>query len=475
MTLCKTEPATLQRLIQYAEPRETSSGDAFAWQLEFHRSPALFKGFSGPVGSGKSRALCYEALKLSYQNCGCTGVIGAPTYPMLRDSTLKALLELLEENKVPYRFRKSEDSIDILEPGSHILLRPLDFFERIRGTNLAWFGIDELTYCKEESWLRLEARLRDRTATRLCGFASWTPKGFDWVYDRFIGSNKKPEHVAFRAEQNRALPADFYGRLKSSYNERFYRQEALGEYLNVFSGQAYYAFDRRAQVGKIKYNPLHPIWWAVDFNVNPMCSVIGQTINGVVRVLDELVMPQSHTLAHCDEFLARTEKWLLLREEPEDPNNIPNEDIQNGLVEERPVPLNVYVYGDPSGDQHKTSASRTDWEHIKRFFDRNTDRFKVQFRVPSKAGPVKDRVNCVNAMLRNYAGQRRLFLTPACRELATDLEQMVWKVDPHGTTLSELDKRDPMRSHTSDALGYYIVREHSMRPPSGERAGPALC
>jgi hypothetical protein len=106
---------------------------------------------------------------LSYLNRGCTGVIGAPTYPMLRDSTLKAFLELLEENKVPYHFQKSKYSIHIIEPASQILFRSLDFFERIRGTNLAWFGIDELTYCKEESWLRLE-RLRPRS---LASCATW--------------------------------------------------------------------------------------------------------------------------------------------------------------------------------------------------------------------------------------------------------------------------------------------------------------
>jgi hypothetical protein len=99
----------------------------------------------------------------------------------------------------------------------------------------------------------------------------------------------------------------------------------------------------------------------------------------------------------------------MMREKPEDPNDIPNEDIQNGRVEQRPIPLNVYVYGDPSANSQKTSASSTDWEIVKSFFGRYTDRFKVQFRVPSKAGPVKDRVNCVNAMLLNYAGQRRLY------------------------------------------------------------------
>jgi len=157
----RSQPLVYEREIQYAEPTETSSGDAFEWQLEFHRSPSLFKGFSGPVGSGKSRALCYEALKLSYQNRGCTGVIGAPTYPMLRDSTLKTFRELLDINQVPYRFHKSEYALELLEPRSQILFRSLENYERIRGTNLAWFGIDELTYCKLEAWLRLEARLRD--------------------------------------------------------------------------------------------------------------------------------------------------------------------------------------------------------------------------------------------------------------------------------------------------------------------------
>ena len=71
-------------------------------QKAFHRSPARFKGFSGPIGSGKSQALCQEAIKLAYLNPGRTGLIGAPTYPMLRDATAAALIEVLEQNKIPH-------------------------------------------------------------------------------------------------------------------------------------------------------------------------------------------------------------------------------------------------------------------------------------------------------------------------------------------------------------------------------------
>jgi hypothetical protein len=49
-------------------------------QSKFHASTARFKGFSGPIGSGKSQALCQEAIRLSYLNPGRQGLIGAPTY-----------------------------------------------------------------------------------------------------------------------------------------------------------------------------------------------------------------------------------------------------------------------------------------------------------------------------------------------------------------------------------------------------------
>ena len=72
-------------------------------QNRFIQSNARFKGFSGPIGSGKSQALCQEAIKLSYLNPGRTGLIGAPTYPMLRDATLTAFLEILISNDIDRR------------------------------------------------------------------------------------------------------------------------------------------------------------------------------------------------------------------------------------------------------------------------------------------------------------------------------------------------------------------------------------
>ena len=137
--------------------------------------------------------------------------------------------------------------------------------------------------------------------------------------------------------------------------------------------------------------------------------------------------------------------------------------------------MSVAIYGDATGEQRKTSASRTDWQIVRNFFGRYTDRYRVTFRIPSANPPVKDRINCVNALLRNHAGQHRLRIDPQCKQLIKDLEQVCWKTDPHGNSLTDLDKSNPMRTHVSDAIGYYVAQEFPRRQPRGELSGPMIC
>ena len=60
-------------------------------------------------------------------------------------------------------------------------------------------------------------------------FAVWTPKGFDWVYRRFISEERLKGHEAIQANpfENVAVlerQPDYYEQLKVSYDERFYEQ-----------------------------------------------------------------------------------------------------------------------------------------------------------------------------------------------------------------------------------------------------------
>jgi phage terminase large subunit len=402
-------------------------------QKKFHDSTALFKGFSGPIGSGKSAALCQEAIRLSYRNPGRTGLIGAPTYPMLRDATQLALLEALNENNVPFELNKADSVLTMKDTGSRILLRAVDEFERLRGTNLAWFGLDELTYTKEAAWLRLEGRLRDPRATQRCGFAVWTPKGFDWVYRKFI-SNPVDGYEAINATpfENRFLldqAPDFYERLRGSYDENFYRQEVLGDYLNVQGGLVYHAFHRERNVKRMDVDPARPVVWALDFNVDPMCSVIAQAErNGVVSVLDEIALRRATTDQACEEFEKRF-----------------------GLPR-----AGVVVYGDATGASMNTTGY-SDYQVIRNYFGGRSAR--IEYRVPKANPPVRDRVALVNARLRNARGEVQLFVDPKCTELIDDFEQVSYREDSTG-----IDKdKDRRRTHLSDALGYLIWQEDRSR------------
>ena len=357
-------------------------------QGRFHSSDARFKGFSGPVGSGKSQALCQEAIRLSYLNPGRQGLIGAPTYPMLRDATLTSFLEVLETNRIPYTFNKSDSVLTMKDSRSKILFRSVDKFERLRGTNLAWFGIDELTYTSEEAWLRLESRLRDPRASRLCGFAVWTPKGFDWVYKRFVRNQIHGyEVVLAEAFENRYLldqVPDFYDRLKRSYDAQFFEQEALGEYVNIHAGAVYSSFRRDRNVRDVTVDRSRPLYWALDFNVDPMCSLVAQRIGDEIQVLDEIVLSRASTYDACDEFRSR----------------FPNH--QAG----------VCVYGDATGARAQT-AGTSDYRIVREYLAKaGYDR--AIFRVPPSNPLVRERVQLMNSRLYSANEDALLFVDPKC-------------------------------------------------------------
>lgn len=411
-----------------------------ASQERFHGSGARFRCFLGPVGTGKTAALCHEAVQLALSNKGRTGLIGAPTYPMLRDVALPTVIEVLEKRQIVYEHSKSTSMIRLLHGGSTIVFRTLDQPERLRGTNLAWFGIDEVTYTKEEAWLRLEARLRDPKATTLGGIATGTPKGFDWVYRRFraqpVEGYDLIEAKPFENEYLLRQTPDYYERLKNSYDEHFYQQEVLGEFVNLGAGRVYHAFDRNEHVGKFEIREGEPLLWSWDFNINPMASVICQRAGPLLYVLDEIVLHTSSTPEVCAEFLERYGQH------------------RGGLR----------IYGDATGARRSSASTESDHQLIRSFLSKHQD-LRGELVVGRSNPPVRDRINTANGQLSNAQGDRRLFVDEKCRELIQDLEQVSYKPNS-----GQIDKdKDSNRTHLSDALGYLLWEEFRLVGKVGEK------
>jgi hypothetical protein len=406
--------------------------------MSFQALPERFKGFSGPVGSGKSAALCFEAIALAYINEGRQGMLAAPTFAMLRDASQRSLAQLLDEQDVEFELKKADGELIIKAPASIILLRSLDEPERLRGTNLAWFGIDELSYGSEEAWVRLEARLRDPKAARLCGFAVWTPQGHDWIYKRFIHTpvtgygcvRAKPFENRFLLDQT----PDYYERLESSYDPKFFRQEALGEYVNSRADRVYHCFNQAIHVMRQSYDPRKPLLWALDFNVAPMSSVLLQRHGDRLAVIDEIVLDRATTEEACMEFENRYKKHA-------------------GVLE---------IYGDASGRNMHTTGSN-DYGLLQGFLYKSGFR-DIRLNVPPANPAVLSRVQKVNALLTNALGEVRLEVDPRCGELIKDFEEVLFKQDS-----GVIDKlRDPRRTHASDALGYAVWQLFGDKPKMGE-------
>jgi hypothetical protein len=280
--------------------------------------------------------------------------------------------------------------------GGTICLRGADNYDSMRGDGLDFVVLDEYASIARAAWTEvLRPALADREGGAL--FIG-TPQGFNHFHELFESAKGQPDWEAFQyttAEGGNVSPAELES-AAHELDERTYLQEFEANFATLGVGHAYYAFDRAHHVHPFPFNPHLQLCWSLDFNMNPLCSVLAQVQeNGGIAVLEELILPDSNTAAACEEFLSRTAKWFT------------------------GTPLGIVVYGDSTGEQRRTSASRTDWQIVKDFFGRYPERFHATFRIPSANPPVKDRVNCVNAKLRNYVGQYRVLAekAPAARIL----------------------------------------------------------
>jgi hypothetical protein len=369
----------------------------------------------------------------------------APTYRQAKRIAWKQLKQLTR----PYWASKpNETDLSIeLTAGGTIALRGADNRDALRGNGLDFLVLDEFASMAPEAWTEvLRPMLSDRQGGAL--FIG-TPQGFNHFYDLYTNTQSWPDWAAFHfsTEEGGNVSAEELQAAQREMDERTYRQEFQATFENLGVGRAYWAFERQSNVQALEFHNGQPLFWSLDFNVNPMCAVVGQVMqDGTVHVLDEIVLEDSNTPAACEAFLARVQKWTLNAPQP------------------------LWLYGDATGDNRHSSASRTDWQIVQDFLRGYGWQFRVSQNVPRENPSVKDRTNCVNSSFRNQLGQHRLLIHPRCRELIRDLEQVGWKMDAHGNASAELDKSDRRRTHVSDALGYLIAYQFPMRSSIGFRS-----
>jgi phage terminase large subunit len=217
--------------------------------MRFVRSTAPYPAYIGGIGSGKSFA--GGAKVISRLDRKEIGMIVAPTYPMLRDSTLEGFFGLLESLGIPYEHMKSDNTISFAS-GHKILCRSVEDPDKVRGPNLGYVWGDECGYISRKAWQIIKGRVR--VGSNPQAWLTGTPKGRDWLWEEWerdaTGSELDPTHPLFRVrtEENPELPAGFTESL--GYAGQFAAQELGGEFV-AFEGLVYPTFTRPHNVRRL--------------------------------------------------------------------------------------------------------------------------------------------------------------------------------------------------------------------------------
>lgn len=206
-------------------------------QQAFRRSDALFRGFTGGRGAGKSWIGAYDLLRRA--KSGRLYLVGAPTFPMLRDASWRSLLALAVQLRYLKKSNLSEPSIT-LGNGAEILGRSADNPDRFRGPNLSGLWLDEASQADQAAFDVGLACLREGGEMGWFS-ATFTPRGKQhWTYEVFgatdaQGKPLRPNTVLFRArtKDNPFLPAEFYESVRQQYTSALAAQELEGEFTDL--------------------------------------------------------------------------------------------------------------------------------------------------------------------------------------------------------------------------------------------------
>jgi hypothetical protein len=349
----------------------------------------------------------------------------APTYKMAKQIMWLDLLDAIPRRWIA---KVNETSLTItLINGSRIELKGADKGDSLRGVGVDFLVLDEFQDMQPEVWtVVLRPTLADRRGDAI--FIG-TPRAYNHLYELHMkgqdANNVRRglwQSWQFPTITSPFIPISEINAARRDMDEKSFAQEFEASFTNM-SGRVYYPFDRAEHCGTYPFNPKLPIWVGMDFNIDPMSTVLFQPQKGgELWAVDEIVLFGSNTEEICDELERRY--W--------------RHQVQ------------IVVYPDPAGGQRQHARGETDLDILR---EKGFKRLKYRRKHPF----VADRVNAVNRMLKAADGSIRLRIDSRCEHFVSALEQTIYKkgsrdVDKSGGT-----------EHSADAGGYCIELEYPVR------------
>lgn len=407
-------------------------------QMQFVTCQETVATFIGGRGAGKTTALCAFLVGQAALNPHGLGLVGSQNPAGLHGVFLPALMAFLRQTGIeccygsepPWYKGRFESHVNVLScaNGWQAVCRSMHESgadRSLRGLELSAIALDEVREMTEQTFDTVMACLRHPSGNLRMRMAT-TPNGHDWIYRRFVGPDALPSSRLIRATtmDNTFLPAGYADMLKATFSNDLYQQEVLGDFVLLGSGQAY-KFGMNKHLAKKDFDPSRPLLFSLDLNVSPLCGVVAQhdEKSRTMHVLEELVISDNaQTRVACQMF---AEKWKHKAAE-------------------------CWYMCDESGGARSTRTTESDVLIMQGEMPKHFKRNRSLNGAPKPR--VLDRINATNAMLDPAIGNPRLTIDPSCKTLIEDFESVVWE------SYGKLDKRDPKRTHMSDAASYVLAR-----------------
>ena len=277
-------------------------------QRAFVACPDKISAYYGGIGNGKTLAGAVRALMLADMYPGNVGLVGRLTYPELRDTTQKQVLDIVRQRNggsldpgiYVRSWNQTSGTLELKTSDTYstILFRYLENEESILNLNLGYFFVDQAEFVKEGIFGHLLGRLRWWSQEKAAEFKAKygrTPRHFafivgnpapGWVYRRF--KQKKTEdgkplnYTLFEAPTSANkdhLPKGYEEGLRISYPKAWVERYLNGSW-ETFSGQVYKGYDRSLHLVRPFVIPHHwPRFLGWDHGtVNPT-AVVWQAVD----------------------------------------------------------------------------------------------------------------------------------------------------------------------------------------------------
>ncbi len=412
-------------------------------QIEFLKIPHKYSldvaVYQGGYGSGKTFSGSLIGILLAMKYPGIRGLVGAETYPLVRDTTLVQYLEHLDNmGFLPgyhYTFKTGEGKMKFYN-GSEILFRHLKEPEKLKSLNLGFVELEEMSQVPESTFKMLLSRLRQKNIWgkkfqyRLFGHTNpESSKG--WMYKYFVEKKLKNYRLILApTTQNIFLSTDYVENMKNLYDEEYYRINVLGEFGDYSSGLVVKNFNDK-NIANLHYQPdltLHLTW---DFNVDPISCILAHITDNKIFYFDEFILENSSTQAAIE---------TILHKYPAHKGNI-------------------IVNGDASGDNRSTQSEVSNYIIIRNALKQHYPNNKIKFDLRPFNPPIKNRIAAFNSMICNHNKERRILIDPKCEKLLFNIYNLKYKegsdiVDVPSYSQIKTDKNLKFLEHPFDAASY---------------------